>query len=236
MHTVVSGWFGVCAVWFLPLAWRLAKAVLPGGAGLRGPGTIRLWLGFACVLAASCALEAALAPSASNTLGHALLGGASRVLGHAGAPLAALTVLLVSLPWFLGFRWHEMLRAADRAFGLGFGASRAQADGARQMNSPRPQAAARDDDAHPRPAGAGSTRVTTVNSKAPKPVGRYARPTVWQPPAVSRGTLGVKTTSIPAADADAVPPAMRPPQPSKPTMASAGGGARPARPVPVPAR
>jgi S-DNA-T family DNA segregation ATPase FtsK/SpoIIIE len=234
MHTVVSGWFGVCAVWFLPLAWRLAKAALPGGAGLRGPGTIRLWLGFACVLAASCSLEAALAPTARNALGHALLGGASRVLGHTGAPLAALAVLLVSLPWLLGFRWQEMLRVADRAFGLGFG-SPTQASVARQTSSPRQQAAARDDDAHPRPAGAGSTRVTTVNTMAPKPVGRYARPTVWQPPAVSRGTLGVKTTDTPAADADGVPPSMRrPPQPSKPTMTKANGGARPARPARTP--
>ena len=53
MQTVVFGWFGASAVWFLPLLWRLVKSALPGGAGLRGPGTIRLWLGFVCVLIAS---------------------------------------------------------------------------------------------------------------------------------------------------------------------------------------
>ena len=60
MHTVVFGWFGASAVWFIPLLWRIVKSVLPNGGGLRGPGTIRLWLGFFCVLLASCALEAAL--------------------------------------------------------------------------------------------------------------------------------------------------------------------------------
>ncbi len=63
MHTVVFGWFGGSTVWFLPLVWRLAKSALPGGAGLRGPGTIRLWLGFVCVLVASCTLEASLVGS-----------------------------------------------------------------------------------------------------------------------------------------------------------------------------
>ncbi|HXZ08926.1 MAG TPA: hypothetical protein VEI25_12795, partial [Paraburkholderia sp.] len=60
MHTVVFSWFGGSAVWLLPLLWRLVKSVLPGGAGLRGPGTIRIWLGFVCVMVASCTLEASL--------------------------------------------------------------------------------------------------------------------------------------------------------------------------------
>ncbi|CAH2893451.1 MAG: Cell division protein FtsK [uncultured Paraburkholderia sp.] len=37
MHTVVFGWVGGSAVWFIPLVWRLIKSMLPGGAGLRGP-------------------------------------------------------------------------------------------------------------------------------------------------------------------------------------------------------
>ena len=77
MHTVVLGWFGVSAFWFLPFLWRLIKAALPGGDGLRGPGTIRLWLGFLCVLTASCALEAAIVPSTGNALGHVVMGGAA---------------------------------------------------------------------------------------------------------------------------------------------------------------
>ena len=34
MHTVVFGWFGGSAIWFIPLLWRLVKTVLPGGAGV----------------------------------------------------------------------------------------------------------------------------------------------------------------------------------------------------------
>ncbi|MGN4076212.1 hypothetical protein, partial [Burkholderia gladioli] len=57
MHTVVFGWFGISAVWFIPLVWRLVKGMLPGGA--KG-GSIRLWLGFASVFVASCTLATAL--------------------------------------------------------------------------------------------------------------------------------------------------------------------------------
>src|SRR4051794_9472342 len=89
MHTVVFGWFGGSAVWFIPLLWRLVKSVLPGGAGLRGPGTIRLWLGFLCVIVASCTLEASLLSIADvNGLGRALAAGFGHLLGHVGTPLA----------------------------------------------------------------------------------------------------------------------------------------------------
>jgi S-DNA-T family DNA segregation ATPase FtsK/SpoIIIE len=130
MHTVVFGWFGASAVWFIPLLWRIVKSVLPNGGGLRGPGTIRLWLGFLCVLLASCALEASLFHSLAfatdvNHLGHALLLGLG---GHAGvvSTPAALTVgggaavvFLISLPWLCGFQWRQTLGWANGAFGLG---------------------------------------------------------------------------------------------------------------------
>src|ERR1700761_4063939 len=125
MHMVVFGWFGASAVWFIALLWRLVKSALPGGAGLRGPGTIRLWLGFVCVLVASCTLEAALVDkfgiAGTDGLGHALAAGFGHLLGHIGTPIVMLALWLVSLPWLIGFRWGSVATWADAAFGLGFG-------------------------------------------------------------------------------------------------------------------
>ncbi|HKT98263.1 MAG TPA: cell division protein FtsK, partial [Paraburkholderia sp.] len=120
MHTVVPGWFGLSAVWFIPLIWRLVKSVLPGGAGLRGPGTIRLWLGFACVLLASCALEATLLHiDGFDALGHALALGLGKLIGQTAAPLAMTALLFVSLPWLIDFRWRNFFAWADDSLGLG---------------------------------------------------------------------------------------------------------------------
>ncbi|WP_433704410.1 DNA translocase FtsK [Paraburkholderia sacchari] len=120
MHTVVPGWFGLSAIWFVPLIWRLVKSVLPGGAGLRGPGTIRLWLGFVCVLLASCALEATLLNiDGFDALGHALAGGLGKLIGHVAAPLAMAALLFVSLPWLIDFHWRDFFAWADVSLGLG---------------------------------------------------------------------------------------------------------------------
>ncbi len=177
MHTVVFGWFGASAVWFIPLLLRLAKSVLPGGAGLRGPGTIRLWLGFVGVFAASATLEALL-PGTVGTdgFGHALAAGFGRLLGHIGTPLVMLGVLVLSLPWLIGFRWSRVARWADGAFGLGLGLNRGLAkrdEDARRRSSV--------DDTLPAYAS------TPANPMAPKTKGRYARPTVWRPSAGARG-------------------------------------------------
>jgi len=175
MHTVVFGWFGGSAVWFLPLLWRLVKSVLPGGVGLRGPGTIRLWLGFICVLVASCTLEASLLGMVGvDGFGHALAGGFGRLLGHLGTPLVMLGLLAVSLPWLLEFRWSRVAMWADGAFGLGLSRGLAKRDeDARRRSSV--------DDTLPPYAS------TPTNAMAPKTKGRYARPTVWRPPAATRG-------------------------------------------------
>jgi S-DNA-T family DNA segregation ATPase FtsK/SpoIIIE len=184
MHTVVLGWFGGSAVWFIPLLWRLVKSVLPGGAGLRGPGTIRLWLGFACVLIASCTLEASLLGIAGvNGFGHALAAGLGHLLGHIGTPLAALALLLISLPWLLDFRWRDFAAWADGAFGLGLSRGLAKRD----------EEARRHRTADEGPPSHGSPATNTMAPKNSK--GRYARPTVWRPPASGRaataGTAGV---------------------------------------------
>ncbi|MFM0121026.1 DNA translocase FtsK [Paraburkholderia sp. RL18-101-BIB-B] len=174
MHTVVFGWFGGSAVWFIPLLWRLVKSALPGGAGLRGPGTIRLWLGFVCVLVASCTLEASLIGVAGvNGFGHALAAGFGHLLGHIGTPLAALALLFISLPWLIDFRWRDFAAWADGAFGLGLSRGLAKRDEeARRHRSV--------DDGLP------SHVSPATNTMAPKTNGRYARPTVWRPPARGR--------------------------------------------------
>jgi S-DNA-T family DNA segregation ATPase FtsK/SpoIIIE len=183
MHTVVFGWFGGSAVWFLPLLWRLVKSVLPGGVGLRGPGTIRLWLGFVCVLVASCTLEASLLGMVGvDGFGHVLAAGFGRLLGHVATPLVMLGLLAVSLPWLLEFRWSNVAMWADGAFGLGLsrGLSKRDEDARRRSSV---------DDTLPPYAS------TPTNTMAPKTRARYARPTVWRPPVATRG-VGAGTAGL----------------------------------------
>jgi len=191
MHTVVFGWFGASAIWFLPLLWRLVKSALPDGAGLRGPGTIRLWLGFFCVLIASCTLEASLASALGvqgyDGIGQALAGGLTRLTGKVVAPLAMLALFLVALPWLIGFRWSMFIGWANDAFGLGL-SRRASRD-----DEPRAQHRAAAVETGP------SHSSAPINTMAPKKNGRYARPTVWKPPSSKRaaaaaGAAGVAAT------------------------------------------
>ncbi|QYD67633.1 cell division protein FtsK [Paraburkholderia edwinii] len=210
MHTAVFGWFGGSTVWLLPLFWRLVKSALPGGTGLRGPGTIRLWLGFVCVMVASCTLEASLVDIAGmDGAGHALANGFGHLLGRIGTLLVMCVLLVVSLPWLLGFRWSGALAWADTAFGIGLPGMR----GATRRNRRA------DDDAAAAHAarhagtrgnagigsgihsgigsgihsgigsgvGVGSGVDPRINPIPPRSNGRYARPTVWKPPATTRG-------------------------------------------------
>ncbi|MPW19875.1 cell division protein FtsK [Paraburkholderia sp. CNPSo 3157] len=175
MQTVVFGWFGASAVWFLPLVWRLVKSVLPGGAGLRGPGTIRLWLGFVCVLVASCTLEASLIDAPGlDAFGHALAAGFAHLMGRVATPLVMLGLLGLALPWLIGFRWSSFVAWSNDAFGLGL-SKRARDD------EPRGHHRAATDTA---PAHSSAP----INTMAPKNNGRYARPTVWRPPSTARGS------------------------------------------------
>ncbi|WCM20803.1 FtsK/SpoIIIE domain-containing protein [Paraburkholderia bryophila] len=238
MHTVVFGWFGGSAVWFIPLLWRLVKSVLPGGAGLRGPGTIRLWLGFVCVMVASCTLEASLIDVIGvNGFGHALAAGFGHLLGHIGTPLAALALLGISLPWLIDFRWRDVAVWADGAFGLGLSRGLAKRDEeARRHRSV--------DDGMP------SHVSPTTNTMAPKANGRYARPTVWRPPARGRGgdvgtagAAGAASAAAAAKDAaarnagaswraGATPSRARPAQPAEPVLRT--GVATPPRQAQMP--
>ncbi|SAL12280.1 cell division protein FtsK [Caballeronia sordidicola] len=198
MHTVVFGWFGISAVWFIPLLWRIVKSVLPNGGGLRGPGTIRLWLGFFCVLLASCTLEAALFHFVAfatdiDRLGHALLsafaahGGVIGTTGALYAGAGAAVALLIGLPWFLDFQWREAFAWANVAFGLGLDPGlfvtreRAVREKPSRKKAPREKAER---------GGAGMGSPGRIAPDAP-PLGippatprqgsRYQRPTVWRP-------------------------------------------------------
>jgi S-DNA-T family DNA segregation ATPase FtsK/SpoIIIE len=207
MQTVVLGWFGVSAVWFIPFFWRLAKSAWPGGTGLRGPGTIRLWLGFVCVLAASCTLEATFASAATDALGRVLAPGLRSVLGPIGTPLAMLAVVFASVPWLVGFRWSSAARWADAAFGLGL-----SLPGAKRDDKSRDARARHAADMPPTPVGG-------PNPMGPKASGRYARPTVWRPPAMSRGSAASNAMTkaadkpMPRAPAEPVAPAGWPREP-----------------------
>jgi DNA segregation ATPase FtsK/SpoIIIE, S-DNA-T family len=203
MHTAVFGWFGGATVWLLPLFWRLVKSALPGGAGLRGPGTIRLWLGFVCVLVASCTLEASLVDIAGmDSAGHALASGLGHLLGRVGTPLVMCVLLVVSLPWLLGFRWSSVLAWADAAFGLGLPGMRGRQRRNRRADDDAAAAAHAARHAGTRGnaglglgthsgigsgVSVGSGVDPRINPITPRSNGRYARPTVWKPPATMRG-------------------------------------------------
>ncbi len=174
MHTVVFGWFGISAVWFLLLFWRLVQAMLPGGGGLAGPGSIRLWLGFAAVFIASCTLTSALSGPDTNALGHAFAGGFAHVLGPIGTPVAMVVLLFAGLPWFTGIGWRRFAAWVDTSFGVKLARDTGDDDAHGIADLPR-SALYRDDDI------VQPTTAHTVNPMAPRQNGRYARPTLWKP-------------------------------------------------------
>jgi S-DNA-T family DNA segregation ATPase FtsK/SpoIIIE len=210
MHTVVFGWFGISAVWFIPLLWRIVKSVLPNGGGLRGPGTIRLWLGFFCVLFASCALEAALFHSFAfaadaDHLGHALLnalashGGVISSESALSVGAGAGVVVLIGLPWFLDFKWREALAWANVAFGFGFDSASFAPRERTVREKPSRKTAPR---AKTERAGAGISSAAGLSSRispdapplgippaTPRQGSRYQRPTVWRPQPARRSDV-----------------------------------------------
>ncbi|KVN40399.1 cell division protein FtsK [Burkholderia pyrrocinia] len=239
MHTVVLGWFGVSAVWFIPLIWRLAKAMLPGGDGVAGRGSIRLWLGFACVFVASCTLTSALAGADTNALGHALSAGFERVLGRIGTPLAMVGLFFAGLPWLTGIGWQRVVAWLDTSFGLKL--ARDADDDARGVADLPRSALHRDDERRVRRAGdVQPTSAHTVNSMAPRQNGRFSRPTLWKPDPQARpkprGQGASRQHSEPVAPSGWLKPTppFRPaatPAAGAATAAGAAGAAVPARPA-----
>ncbi|KWK84662.1 cell division protein FtsK [Burkholderia ubonensis] len=226
MHTVVLGWFGVSAVWFIPLIWRLAKAMLPGSGGLAGHGSIRLWLGFACVFVASCTLTSPLSGADANLLGHALSAGFERVLGHIGTPLAMVVLFFAGLPWLTGIGWQRVAAWLDTSFGLRL--SRNGDDDARGVADLPRSALHRDDERRVRRAGdVQPTTAHTVNAMAPRQNGRFSRPTLWKPDPQARPKTRGQTA--PRAHTEPIAPTgwLKPAPTSRPAATPAAGAAKP---------
>ncbi|WP_175751442.1 DNA translocase FtsK [Burkholderia ambifaria] len=220
MHTVVFGWFGISAVWFLLLFWRLVQAMLPAGGGLAGRGSIRLWLGFATVLVASCALTSPLSGPDTNALGHAFSNGFAHVLGPIGTPVAMVVLFFAGLPWLTGIGWRQFAAWVDTSFGVKLARDVDDDDVRGVADLPR-SALHRDDDL------VQPTTAHTVNSMAPRQNGRYSRPTVWKPDPQARPKPRSKPAPRPLAEPVAPSgwlkptPASRMPAPPAPGTASA---------------
>lgn len=79
------GWFGISSVWLLPMVWRYVARVMAGERGLKGPGTVRMWLATLAVLCASASLSPDLGPRSAR---QGRRGGRTRpgvaVRAHAG--------------------------------------------------------------------------------------------------------------------------------------------------------
>ena len=204
MHTVVLGWFGGSVVWFVPLLWRLVKSMLPGGDGLRGPGTIRLWLGFVGVLLASMALEGALlgsfeAAAGINRCGHVLANALAGLAGRVGGGSIAAAALLVSLPWLCDFQWRSAIGWANVAFGLGLNPQWFDAREKAPREKPSRERRVRGEPAH-RAGGipgriAHDAPTLGMPAATSREGGRYQRPTVWRPPAIQRGDVKRSTAA-----------------------------------------
>ncbi|MCA8015876.1 DNA translocase FtsK [Burkholderia vietnamiensis] len=220
MHTVVFGWFGISAVWFLLLFWRLVQAMLPGGGGLAGRGSIRLWIGFAAVFVASCALTSPLSGPDTNALGHAFSAGFAHVLGPIGTPVAMVVLLLAGLPWLTGIRWRQFAAWVDTSFGVKLARDVADDDVRSVADLPRGALHRDDDIVQP-------TTAHTVNSMAPRQNGRYSRPTLWKPDPQARPKPRNKAATRPLAEPVAPSgwlkptPAKRMPVPPVPATPSA---------------
>ncbi|QRR10775.1 DNA translocase FtsK [Burkholderia sp. MS455] len=219
MHTVVFGWFGISAVWFLLLFWRLVQAMLPGGGGLAGRGSIRLWLGFAAVFVASCTLTSALSGPDTNALGHAFSAGFAHVLGPIGTPVAMVVLFFAGLPWLTGIGWRQFAAWVDTSFGVKLSRERDDDDARGIADLPR-SALHRDDDV------VQPTTAHTVNSMAPRQNGRYSRPTLWKPDPQARPKPRSKTPPRPHTE---------PVAPSGWLKPTATGRSMPAPPAPMPA-
>ncbi|MDF3085196.1 DNA translocase FtsK [Burkholderia sola] len=220
MHTVVFGWFGISAVWFLLLFWRLVQAMLPGGGGLAGRGSIRLWLGFAAVFVASVTLTSPLSGPDTNALGHACSAGFAHVLGPIGTPVAMVVLFLAGLPWLTGIGWRQFAAWVDTSFGVKLSRDGGDDDARGIADLPR-SALHRDDDV------VQPTTAHTVNPMAPRQNGRYSRPTVWKPDPQARPKPRSKTPPRPLAEPVAPSGWLKPtapqrtPAPAAPIPASA---------------
>ncbi|MGC0015574.1 DNA translocase FtsK 4TM domain-containing protein [Ralstonia pseudosolanacearum] len=114
------GWFGISSVWLLPMVWRYIARVMAGERGLKGPGTVRMWLATLAVLCASASLEALtsgrdLHGKAGGAVGRGLASLFGHMLGWTGAFLLMLGVLLWVAPMVFGHSWRQLLARLRQA-------------------------------------------------------------------------------------------------------------------------
>jgi len=122
MLSFVFGAFGLSTLWFIPLLWRLAAALIrrrrPPTAG---PGAIRFWTGFVLVLLASSTLEGLVVfhytddPSAGGAVCHALAAAMASFPGAGIGALFSIAMLAIALPWYIGVPWSSFLARANAA-------------------------------------------------------------------------------------------------------------------------
>ncbi|WP_029363046.1 DNA translocase FtsK [Herbaspirillum lusitanum] len=108
MRLFLLDWFGWSFLWILPLLGRVLLSLL-SGKGLRGRGSIRIWLGTLAVLCASSAIEAMLRSQGDAILetdlfGQALARNVTAAFGKLIAVIALLTTGLIGLFWLFGRR------------------------------------------------------------------------------------------------------------------------------------
>jgi DNA segregation ATPase FtsK/SpoIIIE, S-DNA-T family len=110
MHIAVFSWFGWSLLWLAPLLVRTLKARRSGISVLRGPGSIRLWLGTLLILCSSSALEAVLRTSESGPpdgdhAGYTIAQALMHMLGSFGGVLVMIAFSLLALSWLFGGGW-----------------------------------------------------------------------------------------------------------------------------------
>jgi len=108
MRLFLLDWFGWSFLWILPLLGRVLLSLL-SGKGLRGRGSIRIWLGTLAVLCTSSAIEAMLRSQGDTALesdlfGQALARNVTLAFGKLIAVIALMTTGAIGLFWLFGRR------------------------------------------------------------------------------------------------------------------------------------
>ena len=177
MLSFVFGAFGVSTLWFIPLLWRLAAALIRRRRPPTvGPGAIRFWTGFMLVLLASATLEGLVVshytydPSVGGVVCRALGAAAASFPGGALAALFGVAMLAVALPWYLGVPWSSFLARANAMLEpLGLKAARFANGGTPQQpgrETPHPAFAPGNTVPHPPTAGNGPDERGTPHAAA----------------------------------------------------------------------
>ncbi len=117
MRLFLLDWFGWSFLWILPLLGRVLLSLL-SGKGLRGRGSIRIWLGTLAILCASSAIEAMLRSQGDTALetdlfGQALARNVTLAFGKLIAVIALMATGLIGLFWLFGRRKAKVDLDAD---------------------------------------------------------------------------------------------------------------------------